>query len=256
MNARSTNPRPTKPRGNSTGLSRSSVGSYFTDSQRPLTILAFLFPLVIVYELGSHLYRHDVIAFRLLQRPAQWISVYGSGVPAVLLAFTLIIWHVARQDRWRVSISTLLLMLFESVVMALPVMIIAVLVIRFLPNLPRLPLMAGTGQSMGAMWVLSIGAGIYEELVFRFYGCGALRLLMERGMGMKKPWSTLWIVLVSSILFSLYHYLGNEPPTWHSFVFRTVAGAYFATLFLFRGLGISAGAHAVYDIIIVTLHGM
>jgi hypothetical protein len=36
-------------------------------------------------------------------------------------------------------------------------------------------------------------------------------------------------------------------------VFRTLAGVYFAVLFIFRGFGITVGAHAGYDIAIILL---
>jgi hypothetical protein len=47
--------------------------------------------------------------------------------------------------------------------------------------------------------------------------------------------------------------LGSEVFSWRSFVFRTVAGTYFAVLFLTRGFGITAFSHACYDIFIVCL---
>jgi len=68
-------------------------------------------------------------------------------------------------------------------------------------------------------------------------------------MKLEKRLSMLLIVVVSGILFSLYHYLGNEPFYWPSFIFRTVAGIYFGVLFMFRGFGVTAGAHTAYDII-------
>ena len=107
-------------------------------------------------------------------------------------------------------------------------------------------------QPAAAMWSISLGAGVYEELMFRFYGCGLLRLAAERVAGLKGVACTIAVVVVSSILFSLYHYLG-EPFSVFTFVFRTLAGAYFAALFLHRGLGVTAGSHAIYDLIVVTL---
>jgi hypothetical protein len=69
------------------------------------------------------------------------------------------------------------------------------------------------------------------------------------------------MVVVSAISFSLYHYqlplftfsglTGSEPFEWQSFIFRTLAGIYFGMIFLIRGFGLTAGAHASYDIIIV-----
>ena len=71
------------------------------------------------------------------------------------------------------------------------------------------------------------------------------------------------MVIISAAAFSLYHYqipllhfspyTGSEPFDWQSFVFRTLAGIYFGLIFLWRGFGLTAGAHASYDITIVLL---
>jgi CAAX prenyl protease-like protein len=61
------------------------------------------------------------------------------------------------------------------------------------------------------------------------------------------------MVLISSLLFAGYHYLGSEHFIWQTFVFRTAAGLYFGAIFVFRGFGITAGSHAAYDVMIVLL---
>ena len=66
-------------------------------------------------------------------------------------------------------------------------------------------------------------------------------------------WSNLLMVCISAVLFSLYHYLGSESFELRNFVFRTIAGIYFAVIFLTRGFGITAGCHIFYDVIIVIL---
>jgi len=98
-----------------------------------------------------------------------------------------------------------------------------------------------------------LGAGIYEELVFRLILMTALMLLLSDLLRLPKFWSSLLMVSISAILFSLYHYLGHETFQWRSFAFRTAAGIYFAGLFLTRGFGITAGCHIFYDILIVAL---
>ena len=221
--------------------------SYWQDSLRPLTILTFLLPFVALYELGARLFHTEVVAFSLLRLLAGWFGVYGRGVPAALLVLSLLAWHLVRQYPWRVHVSTLAGMAIESLFWAMPVFLISLLCRRYLP------LSASSPAPLGALWSLSFGAGVYEELVFRFYGCGALRFVAEYLLKIREPLSMILVVLVSSVLFSLYHYLGDERFAVGTFLFRTVAGAYFATLFLKRGLGVTAGAHATYDIIVVAL---
>ncbi|GBD35414.1 hypothetical protein HRbin36_00526 [bacterium HR36] len=56
---------------------------------------------------------------------------------------------------------------------------------------------------------------------------------------------------VSSFVFALAHHIPpfSEPYQREIFVFRVLAGAYFAMLYWLRGLGVAAGGHACYDIL-------
>jgi membrane protease YdiL (CAAX protease family) len=119
-------------------------------------------------------------------------------------------------------------------------------VARYLP-------MAAARQSSGFSLVTPLGAGIYEELVFRLIGFTVLNLILLDLLHFPKPLGILLIVLISAFLFSAYHYLGYEAFQWRTFVFRTAAGVYFGTIFLLRGFGVTAGSHAAYDLIVAAL---
>ena len=41
-----------------------------------------------------------------------------------------------------------------------------------------------------------------------------------------------------------------EPFTWFAFIFRWMAGVFFAWVFVFRGFGVAVGTHAMYDILV------
>ena len=105
--------------------------------------------------------------------------------------------------------------------------------------------------------VTGVGAGIYEELVFRLILICALMVLFQDLIGMGHQNAVVLSVLVSAALFSAHHHivwvdgrLGRSAPfLWTEFGFRTIAGVYFAILFAVRGFGITAGTHAFYDII-------
>src|SRR5262249_29719274 len=95
-----------------------------------------------------------------------------------------------------------------------------------------------------------IGAGVYEETLFRLilvpilFGC--LRILQ-----MPQTLSSTLAVTSSALLFALAHHAGcpGEAFTWFAFVFRWMAGVFFAWVFILRGFGIAVGTHAVYDIL-------
>ena len=118
-------------------------------------------------------------------------------------------------------------------------------------------------QSLIANIVTSVGAGIYEELVFRLILICALMVLFQDIAGVDHRNAIILSVLISSALFSAHHHhilfidgqFGRGAAfSWTEFVFRTVAGVYFAGLFAVRGFGITAGTHAFYDIIATILN--
>ena len=110
-------------------------------------------------------------------------------------------------------------------------------------------------------WVANIatgiGAGIYEELIFRLVLICLLMLLFQDVFRLDHRNSIVLSVLISAALFSAHHHIDflsgqvnpGDPFDWTRFAFRTMAGVYFAILFAIRGFGITAGAHAFYDII-------
>ena len=230
------------------GSSLPDLHKYYEESQRPLAILAYLTPFALLYEVGMTLFHNKVVASSLLQRFVGMFDVNGRGVPFALLVVTLLTWHLVKKDKWRVRFATLGGMLIESLLLALPVIAISVICRRSIPLYTL-----ESRSSLAALWAVSMGAGVYEELLFRFYGCGILRFLFEFLLRIKPPVSTVLIIIVSAVLFSLYHYLGTERFSAFTFFFRALAGAYFTGLFLYRGLGVTAGAHAIYDIIVVTV---
>ena len=109
--------------------------------------------------------------------------------------------------------------------------------------------------------VTAVGAGIYEELVFRLILICALMVLFQDVIGLSHQNAIALSVLISAALFSAHHHVvwidgrlvRGAPFIWAEFGFRTIAGIYFAILFAIRGFGITAGAHAFYDIIATVL---
>ncbi len=226
--------------------------TYLEKSLTPLASLLFVVPLLLIYEVGTRLFTFDpitqteqrIIAFSKIQDFFQLFGVTGQFMPALAVVGILLAWHLARNDSWHVSVNTLLGMTVESFALALPLAAILYLFAYFVP------MMAAHSPNLAGRFILSIGAGIYEELVFRLVLVTVLHLLFIDILGMKGFWAGLLIVCISSTGFAAYHYLGSEPFSMPSFAFRTVAGVYFAGVFLWRGFGITVGSHAGYDIII------
>lgn len=129
--------------------------------------------------------------------------------------------------------------------------VVAVLVSTFVGAL-----FAAVPQPEGDLWTqiaLSIGAGLYEELLFRVLLVGGLALvfrLLLSDQGSAYPLAAF----LGAALFSLAHYVGplGDPFTLASFTFRFVFGLALNVLFLWRGFGVAAWTHALYDVLVVT----
>ena len=127
-------------------------------------------------------------------------------------------------------------------------------------------LQASTGgeSSLLANIVTGIGAGIYEELVFRLILICLLMLIFQDLLGISHTRAIFASVILSAALFSAHHHVvfvdghltRSSEFCMGAFVFRTVAGIYFAALFAVRGFGITAGTHAFYDIIATLLNAV
>lgn len=101
--------------------------------------------------------------------------------------------------------------------------------------------------------VLSIGAGLYEELVFRLFLMGGLYLAVRRFTESSKWFAATVGVLLSSLAFSGIHYVGSMADTFAlgSFLFRFLAGILLAVIFYLRGFAIAVYTHAIYDIFVM-----
>jgi hypothetical protein len=226
---------------------------YLGRSAQPLTGLVFLLPFIALYEVGTRFFLTDpvegtqhIVAFTMMQDFFALFGAYGQHLPALALTGILFAWHLARKDAWSIRLGTLLGMLLESIVLAGPLLLVGVAMTRYLP------LNTSTDDRFIESVIMSFGAGVYEEMVFRLIVCTASAILLRNLLKISPRMSMLLLVVISATSFSAYHYLGTEAFAWRNFVFRAIAGGYFAGVFLTRGFGVTAGSHMAYDLMILS----
>jgi membrane protease YdiL (CAAX protease family) len=107
------------------------------------------------------------------------------------------------------------------------------------------------GPDLREQIVLALGAGVYEELVFRLYLIAGLMLLFESGFQLRKKHSAPLAIGLSAIVFAACHFspIGSEAFGWRPFLMLVIAGAYLGVVFSWRGLGVAAGCHAAFNLI-------
>lgn len=236
--------------------------SYWEESRSHRYSLVFALPLLLLYEaleaiapvrLQGGVVRNgaDVVLTGL------FTAVFGPRGPMVFMALVIgvalaLIWRDRRAGPIRPGYFAL--MLAESAVLALLVgVVVGVATVQILG--PLRSLAAGTPALGGTplqRLTLSLGAGLYEELLFRVV-LVALISNAVRLLGFSRVTAGIVAVLVGALLFSLFHYAGalGERFRLDSFVFRTVAGLVFSALYLTRGFGITAWTHALYDVVVL-----
>jgi len=237
-----------------------------------------------------------VVAFVWLQNLLESVGFGGKFAwvaPPLAVIVILIAMQITSGKQWRFWFGDILPMVIECVLLAVPLIVLTLYLsssseaesnigqfensaIRIQTAAPLScssvaynPLSSATGQtgkdepsrSILANIVTGIGAGIYEELVFRLILICILMLLLQDALRLNHTNSIVLSVLISAALFSAHHHIdlisgqpnAVDPFNWTRFAFRTIAGIYFAILFAIRGFGITAGTHAFYNIIAVSI---
>jgi len=226
--------------------------TYLKQSERPLESLVFLLPLIAIHEIGWRLSHTRLLAFDLLHRFFSVLGATRTFIPAMALVGILLAWHIATRQKWIVQLNTILWMYLESVLLALPLLTLAAAMARWQPG----PLLGAADGGMPDRVVIAMGAGIYEEMIFRLIALTLMSILFVDILGMKKMRAAVLMVVISGLMFSFYHYLGAERFVWKTCLFRTVAGIYFGAVFMCRGFGVTAGSHAAYDVIVCAAAGL
>lgn len=241
------------------------ISNYWRVAQEPRYSLIFGLPLLLAYEvLALSLSGYEIAGVRNGADVLVKSLFLALGGREGLIAFGVVLlgggaWLVWKDYRRSRSIHSgiFALMAAESVLCALVFGLVTGTLTGFL--LPGLTTM-GDASSLGinsmAAWslptqlMISLGAGIYEELLFRVILVAGLAWLGRRVFSWSATGSGVFAVIVGALIFSAFHYVGpyGDRLELGSFTFRAVAGVLFSGLYLLRGFGITAWTHALYDV--------
>ena len=109
------------------------------------------------------------------------------------------------------------------------------------------------GEYLIQQITLAIGAGIYEEFFFRVLLILILSSLLALIFKWNKSTNNFLGMVIAAGIFSAFHFLGDFGDffSFKIFMIRFLAGLILGLLYFFRGFGITAWSHAIYDIIIL-----
>jgi hypothetical protein len=231
--------------------------SYLRSTRHPWPCLLFVLPLVIAYESGVAVLGGPHPE-NLRNGADNWLRVGLTRVgiswvwlpPAVLLALMVMWTWKRRYDRPNEVIAVLSGMILESVAYAIGLWTVSRALGPLLEQF-GIELAVGSTEPAVGQVITYLGAGIYEEALFRLilFSC-LLRLL--RILDINGALAVLLAASASALLFSAAHHIGpyGQPYSNYLFLFRLIAGLYFAVLFQVRGFGIAVGAHACYNLMV------
>ena len=242
--------------------------SYWDRSQAPMQCLWFLLPLLVLYTLGTAVYAPEggdrlpaIYAERLLGRFFELFGATGYYLPPLVVVGVLVGMHATRPagdpvtPEWKLWPG----MVAESILYALPLFLLGSL----FSDAERVALWAMAAQAPApapavlggyppaAGFVFALGAGIYEELVFRLFGIAAVHTVLTGLFRLEHGPALAGSILITGVGFALYHFGDAAGFTWPRFLFYALAGCYLGVVFAGRGFGIAVATHAVYDILAV-----
>jgi hypothetical protein len=193
------------------------------------------------------MYPQRVIAFNILRHFMLLFGAVGVWAPALAIPVILLATHIVSGRPWKVHWREVGWMYVESVLCAAPLLLLNWTV-------PLSSVEHGSTAILASL-AQGIGAGVYEELVFRLVLISLILVIGADVLGGERRIIGGIAIAVSALVFAAHHHypLGAEAFSTMRFVFRTVAGLYLATIFWYRGYASAAGCHAAYNVVLVSL---
>lgn len=233
--------------------------SYWSITRRPLPGLIFILPILLAYEAGVIWLggsSADALRAGADSRVRQGLAGLGLTdrwlLPVALVA-GLLAWQAVDRRDWRFHPMILMGMAIESLLMAMALVGLSKLLDLGSARLDGSNLLAVSSPSRHSIApvVGFLGAGLYEEALFRL---ALIPLLYKslRLLTMPPFFACTLAVTASALIFSLAHHAGvpGEVFTWFAFIFRWLAGIFFAWVFVVRGFGVAVGTHTAYDLLV------
>ena len=210
------------------------------------------------YEIGAVtlLDNTQLTATRMLGQFFALFGATGVHLPAVAVVGSLLGMHLARKkDPWAPEPRLYVVMLAESLFLSVPLFVLMTVLVRD-PTVAAATSSVDWGMLQKKM-VIAVGAGIYEELLFRVVAIALIHTVMKDLLSLPDEASMITAVALSSVGFALIHFAGpGNPFSMTKMLFYTVAGVYFAAVYICRGFGIVVGVHTLYDALVFTKEAM
>ena len=228
--------------------------SYLLKSRTSFYSFLFTLPLFFLYEVNIlFLSWDDILVVRngadfLMRNILESFDIYGLyGLGLVFFLGLLVtyIFFIKEDQQQEVNVNFLFIMLAESMLWSL---VLYFLLFKFM-----VLLMNPAGKTILQQVTLAIGAGIYEEFLFRVLLIAGLSGILGFVFMWDKTFKNIIAVVLSGGIFSAFHFMGEYGDffSMELFLIRFFAGLILGVLYLYRGFGITAYTHSIYDLIVL-----
>jgi hypothetical protein len=234
--------------------------SYFALSRSPRYSVLFALPLLVAYEGLAAVLAQPGFELRNgadVMLRAAFTAIAGSRGPAIFMAVVILVGLFLVVRDFRASRGNLRALVFggmlvESIALALAFgVVVGLATAKLIGSLQTLMMAPQNIQSLDwpTRLMLSLGAGLYEELFFRVLLVTGLAAAARGLLGAGERVASVLAVVISAVVFSAFHYIGPYSDSFdvQSFTFRMLSGLAFSGLFVLRGFGVTAWTHALYD---------
>ena len=228
--------------------------SYLLKSKTSFYSFLFTLPLFFLYEINIlFLSWDDILVVRngadfLMRNILESFDIYGLyglGLVFFLGLFVTYIFFIKEDQQQEVNVNFLFIMLAESMLWSV---VLYFLLFKFM-----VLLMNPVGKTILQQVTLAIGAGIYEEFLFRVLLIAGLSGILGFVFMWDKTFKNIIAVVLSGGIFSAFHFMGEYGDffSMELFLIRFFAGLILGVLYMYRGFGITAYTHSIYDLIVL-----
>lgn len=240
--------------------SRSHRGArkgYLHATQRPLNSLVLIVPLLVAFHVGTLRYGSNLVAHSLVGDLLGFFGATFTYLPPILIVAVLVGQQWARRDGWKVQPGAVIGMVIESAAYALPLVCLSHLV-GPIASLAAQAGPAATARALPEHLLMAVGAGIYEEFVFRLVLVGLGLLVLVDALELHEGAATVGVILAGGVLFGAVHFSfaglgGDKAFAWGDFLFLSGAGAFWGVLYAGRGFGVAVGTHILWDLYVLLM---
>ena len=228
--------------------------SYLLKSKTSFYSFLFTLPLFFLYEINIlFLSWDDILVIRngadfLMRNILESFDIYGLyGLGLVFFLGLLVtyIFFIKEDQQQEINVNFLFIMLAESMLWSV---VLYFLLFKFM-----VLLMNPVGKTILQQVTLAIGAGIYEEFLFRVLLIAGLSGILGFVFMWDKTFKNIIAVVLSGGIFSAFHFMGEYGDffSMELFLIRFFAGLILGVLYMYRGFGITAYTHSIYDLIVL-----